>query len=33
MKSLSKLDEFAVNSFLVSAKKLIHENKKTIYLV
>jgi len=28
MKSLSKLDEFAVNSFLITAKKLIHENKK-----
>ena len=28
MKSLSKLDEFAVNSFLITAKKLIHEIKK-----
>ena len=28
MKSLSKLDEFAVNSFLITAKKLIHEDKK-----
>lgn len=28
MKNLSKLDEFAVNAFLITSKKLIHENKK-----
>lgn len=27
MKTLSKLDEFAVNAFLNTSKKLIHENK------
>ena len=28
MKNLSKLDEFAVNAFLITSKKLIHENRK-----
>lgn len=28
MKNLSKIDEFAVNAFLNTSKKLIHENKK-----
>ena len=28
MKKLSKIDEFAVNAFLNTSKKLIHKNKK-----
>ena len=31
MKKLSKIDEFAVNAFLNTSKKLIHKNKKQLF--